>query len=91
MYHNIFSTAGYDCSVPICVQAETFLLNQESDTSSLFVELGGHGGDGLTSCLSSTSSETRPRCPQYDYRVTGNKRLKRPKHVEYKERSVEVT
>jgi len=61
---------GYDCSVPICVQAETFLVNVPK-TSQLFVELGGHGGDGQTTCLSSTTGELLPRCPQYDYRVTG--------------------
>jgi hypothetical protein len=63
---------GYDCSVPICVQAEKFLLSVASSISPGFVSLGGRGGDGLLNCLSSTTGLELPRCPAYDYRVTGN-------------------
>lgn len=63
---------GYDCSVPICVQAETFLFNVPSASDPGFVELGGHGGDALLTCTNTETGETLPRCPQFDEYVTGN-------------------
>ncbi|CAM9417789.1 unnamed protein product [Discosporangium mesarthrocarpum] len=50
---------GYDCSVPICVQAEKFVLNVASTSSRGYSALGGHGFDGSLACGS-------VRCPEYD-------------------------
>eukprot|EP00903_Cladosiphon_okamuranus_P018631 g17149.t3 len=50
---------GYDCSVPICVQAAEFVLNVETDASSGYTALGGHGFDGTLAC-------GLVRCPKYD-------------------------
>ncbi|TMW56864.1 hypothetical protein Poli38472_006874 [Pythium oligandrum] len=55
---------GYDCNTPICVQAETFVLNTIRDTAG-FVSLRGHGKDDLLGCESY-------RCPQYDQEVVLN-------------------
>jgi hypothetical protein len=60
---------GYDCSVPICVQAEKFLFNTEK-TSSTYESLGGHGGNNLLECQA--NGKELPRCPIYDEFVTGN-------------------
>lgn len=57
---------GYDCSTPICVQAETFRLNvNATSNSSLIVPLGGHGKDGTLEC-------EKERCPEFDAMVTQN-------------------
>ena len=58
---------GYDCSTPICVQAERFLFNVGSDLflEKVLIPLGGHGKDGLLECDS-------VRCPEYDEMVTLN-------------------
>ncbi|CAM9450628.1 unnamed protein product [Ascophyllum nodosum] len=56
---------GYDCSVPICVQAERFVLNVEGETSSGFAPLKGHGFDGMLAC-------GLVRCPKYDYTYITN-------------------
>ncbi|CAM9323083.1 unnamed protein product, partial [Hapterophycus canaliculatus] len=50
---------GYDCSVPICVQADKFVLNVEEEGSSGYTALGGHGFDGTLACA-------LVRCPEYD-------------------------
>ena len=52
---------GYDCSTPICVQAETFRLNVDTSSSieSAIVSLGGHGKAGDLEC-------PNERCPEYD-------------------------
>ncbi len=47
---------GYDCSVPICTQADAFLGNVESERA---VSLGGHGANNLLAC-------DTVRCPQYN-------------------------
>lgn len=66
---------GYDCSVPICVQAEKFLLNTYAATdaapNAAYVSMGGHGADTTMTCTDS-SGETQPRCPQYDSYLTSN-------------------
>lgn len=62
---------GYDCSIPICVQAEKFLLNVPSSSPS-YVSMGGHGADALESCTDSSTGDTLPRCPLYDIYLTGN-------------------
>jgi DNA-binding beta-propeller fold protein YncE len=54
---------GYDCSVPICTQADSFLLITASEDE--MVTLGGHGSDGTLEC-------NNVRCPIYDAPVTGN-------------------
>ena len=57
---------GYDCSVPICVQAEKFTLNvDQSEEGAMLVELGGHGKDGKLVC-------TDVRCHDYNKMVTKN-------------------
>jgi hypothetical protein len=68
---------GYDCSVPICVQAERFLLNTDDEPSSTvqnsvtdYVSLGGHGGDNLLPCI--VGNKLLPRCPMFDYEVVSN-------------------
>lgn len=61
---------GYDCSIPICVQAEKFLINKESSKSPGYVLMGGHGGDAKLTCTE--NGVTLPRCPQFDIYVTGN-------------------
>jgi hypothetical protein len=61
---------GYDCSVPICVQAESFLLNTKRTDAANFRTLGGHGGDNLLQC--EEGGVTLPRCPQFDVEVTSN-------------------
>ncbi len=63
---------GYDCSVPICVQAEKFVLNVASSSSTGYATYGGHGASGLLACTDSSTGLTLPRCPQYDYPLTGN-------------------
>lgn len=62
---------GYDCSVPICVQAESFLFNVPSSDHPGYVELGGRGGDDKLECVNNDGVEL-PRCPQFDEYVTGN-------------------
>lgn len=67
---------GYDCSVPICVQASAFYVNVGSASRGEegvpgYYRLGGHGGDNLLDCVD-TNGVAQPRCPQYDYYVTGN-------------------
>lgn len=61
---------GFDCSVPICVQAEKFVVNVPSSSSPGFITLGGHGADGLMTCTE--NGVTLPRCPQFDVYLTGN-------------------
>lgn len=59
---------GYDCSTPICVQAERFRLNvdmSQEKRNRFIVNLGGHGMDGTLECDS-------VRCPAYDEMVTSN-------------------
>lgn len=55
---------GYDCSTPICVQAERFRLNANISSAEV-VPLGGHGKDGNLAC-------NEARCPEYDKIVTQN-------------------
>ncbi|KAJ1436904.1 hypothetical protein B484DRAFT_416698 [Ochromonadaceae sp. CCMP2298] len=62
---------GFDCATPICVQAETFLINVATSTSPGYVKLGGHGGDDLLTCTDDAGIPL-PRCPQFDEYVTGN-------------------
>ena len=62
---------GFDCSVPICVQAEKFLPNVATGSAS-YVEMGGHGGDGNLQCIDSVTKLTLPRCPDFDEYVTAN-------------------
>lgn len=62
---------GFDCSVPICVQAEKFVVNVPTSSPS-YIELGGHGADALLTCTSTSTGETLPRCPMYNLYVTGN-------------------
>jgi hypothetical protein len=63
---------GYDCSVPICVQAKEFLFNVDTSTTvpSTYQSLGGHGGDNLLTCVE--NGLVLPRCPIFDVKVTGN-------------------
>ena len=63
---------GFDCSVPICVQAEKFILNVPSSTSNGYQAFGGHGADGLLSCTDPVTKLTLPRCPQYNYPLSMN-------------------
>ena len=59
---------GYDCSVPVCVQSDRFILNidLEADPSTAnLIELGGRGKDGRLECDAA-------RCPIYDEKVTSN-------------------
>ena len=39
-----------DCSVPICTQAQEFLINTLNPASPPLYKLGGHGGDALLTC-----------------------------------------
>lgn len=55
---------GYDCNNPVCVQAETFLLNSDGSDGRV-LSLGGHGRYGNLSC-------TTHRCPQYNEEVVKN-------------------
>lgn len=55
---------GYDCSTPICTQAEKFILNVPRNSPD-FVSLRGHGKTGQVPCATE-------RCPFYDEEVTGN-------------------
>lgn len=59
--------SGYDCSTPICVQAERFILNVNSKSYkwSDLVPLGGHGKDGKLEC-------DDVKCPEFDEIVTMN-------------------
>jgi len=61
---------GYDCSVPICVQAEQFLMNIDTSVST-GTELGGRGGNDLLDCT--LNGVEQPRCPQFDREVTSTK------------------
>ena len=68
---------GYDCSIPICVQAQRddgsgFLLNTRNENG--YTEMGGHGGDDLLTCTALVNGVevVQPRCPQFDRKVTGN-------------------
>jgi hypothetical protein len=65
---------GYDCSVPICVQAEKFVLNvpRGSTVADGLQTFGGHGADSLLKCEDSNTGLTLPRCPQYNYPLTFN-------------------
>lgn len=63
---------GYDCSIPICVQAETFITNVASSSASGYETYGGRGADGELQCVSTTTGETLPRCPMYNLYITGN-------------------
>ena len=58
---------GYDCATPICVQAETFTLNQNETERfpERLVILGGHGKDGRLEC-------SEVRCHDYNKMVTQN-------------------
>ena len=57
---------GYDCATPICVQAETFILNVDTSASNpALVSLGGHGKDGRFEC-------NDVRCHIYNEMVTKN-------------------
>lgn len=62
---------GFDCSVPICVQAPQFHVNVKSSSAVNYTFMGGHGGDSLLPCVDS-SGNALPRCPEYDYLVTCN-------------------
>lgn len=55
---------GYDCGTPICVQAETFVLNVDSATTRV-TALRGHGKSNSLAC-------TGYRCPQYDQLLVAN-------------------
>eukprot|EP00554_Chaetoceros_debilis_P016874 CAMPEP_0194126972 /NCGR_PEP_ID=MMETSP0150-20130528/60272_1 /TAXON_ID=122233 /ORGANISM="Chaetoceros debilis, Strain MM31A-1" /LENGTH=2248 /DNA_ID=CAMNT_0038820867 /DNA_START=651 /DNA_END=7398 /DNA_ORIENTATION=- len=59
--------SGFDCSTPICTQAERFILNNKVDSSQIsrLVSLGGHGKDGKLQC-------DAVQCPQYDEIVVTN-------------------
>jgi hypothetical protein len=59
---------GFDCSVPICTQAQTFLVNTRG--RALLQSLGGHGGDSKMQCT--FKGATLPRCPMYDEQLTAN-------------------
>jgi len=59
---------GLDCSVPICTQAEQFLLNTLDPAK--VQALGGHGGDGRQPCI--FQGKVLPRCPMYDAQLTAN-------------------
>lgn len=63
---------GYDCAIPICTQAQGFILNVPTSSSKGFISLGGHGADALMSCTDAATSITLPRCPQFDIYVSGN-------------------
>jgi hypothetical protein len=62
---------GFDCSVPICVQAEEFLLittdysAEEDEFPDTYFELGGHRYDAALEC-------DTVRCPKYDEMVVAN-------------------
>lgn len=56
---------GYDCATPICVQAERFVLNVESEAAFGYLDLVGHGFQGEAEC-------DTVRCPFYDEKVVGN-------------------
>ena len=60
---------GYDCGVPICVQAEKFYLNTEIKLSQEI--FGGRGGDGLAEC-NKINGKDAPRCPIYNQLLTTN-------------------
>jgi len=69
---------GFDCSTPICVQAETFIQNVPLDEPSYasvsnrgYGIIGGRGADGLMECTDANGI-TQPRCPDFDLYVTGN-------------------
>ena len=55
---------GYDCSTPICVQAERFRLNVDTSESDV-VPLGGQRMNEDVPC-------NEVRCPKYDELVTQN-------------------
>ena len=58
---------GYDCSVPICVQAQFFAYNvNPNDVPNRYGLMGGHGGDGSLTCQDPTTFKPLPRCPLYD-------------------------
>lgn len=59
--------SGYDCSTPICVQAQTFLLNVDTTSfqKKALVSLGGHGKNGMLSC-------DKVKCPEYNAMVISN-------------------
>ena len=63
---------GYDCSTPICVQAETFRLNvnTSSSTQGEIVSLGGHGKTGDLECANE-------RCPEYNREYDSSKYMMR--------------
>jgi hypothetical protein len=63
---------GYDCSVPICVQAEKFVLNVPNAKANGYQEFGGHGASGLLKCTDEDTGLTLPRCPQYNYPLSMN-------------------
>jgi len=56
---------GFDCSTPICVQAEKFILNVYNSSADGWILLGGHGFDGTLEC-------DTVRCPKYDLQYTSN-------------------
>lgn len=58
---------GYDCNTPICVQAEQFVLNVASRTSSNFRALGGNYDS-----ISAARTCNTYRCPQYDVELVAN-------------------
>lgn len=74
---------GFDCSTPICTQAEFFsfnrpkylpdgvTLNNEKNNPNATQFFGGHGGDGLMKCIDAFGNEL-PRCPTFDVPVTFN-------------------
>lgn len=55
---------GYDCTIPICTQAEKFLLNVPRSHTN-FATLRGHGSDGKMQC-------SLERCPLFDEEVISN-------------------
>ena len=61
---------GMDCSVPICTQAQQFLINTLDRSTPPLYTLGGHGGDALLKCT--YKGKPLPRCPMYDATLTSN-------------------
>ena len=61
---------GMDCSVPVCTQAQEFLINTHNPATPPLYTLGGHGGDGLLGCT--YRGKLLPRCPMYDATLTSN-------------------
>lgn len=61
---------GYDCSVPICVQAQTFVYATRNTSSSAYTEKGGRGADGRLNCKTRGNHDVR--CYHYDEMIIAN-------------------